>query len=115
MTPIRHLAWAFSEYNANPADYEYAADAEIVNVDKAYLEKDPNNGFSPSQLTNILALRPKTAKQFTLKQLKELVAARGFLQVVCNWLEPDQVEDEGIRNRVAMIQHLLSEIWEKLE
>ena len=84
-------------------------------MDQVHLTNTPEDGFLPRQLTNILTQTQGVCKPFTLKQLKDLVAARGFLQVMCNWIEPDQVEDDGIRGRVALIQQLLSEIWERLE
>ncbi len=114
MANIRHIAWAVQEYQANPSDYGYAADRDILAMDEVHLTQSPQDGFSPSQLHNSLSLREKRTKQFSPKQIRELIAARGFLQVVCNWLDPEQVEDEAMRGRIALVQHVLSEIWGNL-
>jgi len=115
MPKIRHFAWVCKEMEYDPSEYDYISDAEFLDMDIMLVNRDPECGFSTTDLTNVHALMPKSEKQFTIEHLRQLVAARGFTEVMCNRLEPDQIQDEGIRSRVAIIQHLLSEIWEKID
>jgi hypothetical protein len=112
MNKIRHLAWAYREYIPEPADYQYAPPQDILDLDIKHLEANPQDGFSSRELLNLLEFLPESPKQFTVDHLRQLVAARGFTEVMCNWLTPEQVADERIRARITFIQQFLSEIWE---
>jgi hypothetical protein len=107
MPKLRKLNWNVIEWPVEPSDYGFESDTEIL----AMVRKKP----CPTDLNAHIDLCQCKAKQFTRLHLQQLVAARGFLNVVCNWVEPDQIADAEVRTRVALIQHLLSEVWERLE
>lgn len=115
MPKIRHFAWACEELDCDPRDYNYISDNEIVEKYRKHTEYGPAAGFISKDLNSILSLMPKSNKQFTIEHLRQLIAARGFTGIMCNHLEPDQIQDKEIRSRVAIIQHLLNEIWEKID
>ena len=106
MIKLRQISYACRDYETDPADYGYLSHPEILAL--------ANNNPKDLPLTTVVELCDATSKQFSVESLRQLVAARGFLAVFCNWLEPGQVEDESIRGSTAIIQHLLSDIWEKL-
>lgn len=111
MPKIRHFAWVCKESEHDPKDYSYASDQAILEL----CQEDVLYEFDGYDLTNVHALMLKPDKQYTNEHLRMLVAARGFTETMCNWLEPDRIQDEGVRSRVAIIQHLLGEVWEKID
>jgi hypothetical protein len=104
---IRHITWTANETFVDPAAFNYDRDDEILGAVKAHIAA--SGKFSLRN--NHVALVTESEKKFTKDHLKQLVVARGFLPVICEWLTPEQVEDPQLRAKVAVVQHLLNEIW----
>lgn len=109
MAKLRKLVYAYEDYDVNPKDYDNLPDERIRQIEEEHIS------LKRKDVHVKVDLREKEPKQFTLDQLKQLVATRGFLNVICQWLEPDQVQDEELRGYVALTQHLLTKAWNKLE
>lgn len=110
MPQIRHITWGVRELDIDPANYDFESDKDILHKVKETINTSPEYG----QNNNHLSLIPPTDKKFTRDQLKQLLVARSFLPLICEWLEPGQIEDTRNRARVAIVQQLLTEIWEDL-
>ncbi len=109
MARLRRLVYAFKDYTVDPVDYQYAPDEEIRAAEEQHIN------LPREEIVVKVDLRTKAPKQFTREHLKQLIATRGFLNVICQWLEPDQIQDEELRGYVALTQHLLNKVWGKLE
>jgi len=106
MINLRQITYACRDYSVDPADYGFASHEEIL----ALVRENPKE----IPYTNVIEFQEKEDKKFSIEHLKQLVAARGFLEVFCDWVVPNQIEDKKLRGKTAIIQLLLSEIWEKL-
>jgi hypothetical protein len=109
MAKLRRMVYAVKDYTVDPKDYDYAPDEEIRAAEAEHID------LPRAEIIVKVDLCTKEPKQFTQEHLKQLIATRGFLNVMCQWLEPDQIQDEEIRGHVALIQHLLNRVWGKLE